>query len=615
VAITIPILTPESVGAPPQARPVFQNGEDAAARAQGAQAVAAATEKAGNTLEQVSQQAARAKEEVDQGEVMARINDLGEWKNQQLDNEALKTDGKNALGVTDRTLKDYDSAVQALDGTLSNGYQKKLFAQHAAQDRVIVQRQLLLHEHDQLDKQQEIDFRSGLDRFASDAGLRWQVPGSIDTSLSQGEAALVARGQTQGWSPEQLTKEQRDFRSRVVASVVNNAVARPEDMGSAYARAILDRYSTLTLGPKGQVSQDTGKLIDGDVVKQLAGSVRAASIRDVARLEVDRITAAVPPDRVSGIADISKQVDLARKTVKNSDALPEVESQLREIWNLKNADRAKNDEANAHSMILGLDEDAQKLKPLAVNKADPRWQAMTDTGRATVMQHLLALQGTERHERDQALQIARYDFFSRPPAERARVNPVVEYPQLDRPGQQAIQKLVLDAQTAWNKDNGATSEAVHASVRDAADSMRYSKKQLGQFSAAVEARLARDFPKKDQPPSTTDVNRVIADELLFGRSGTWWNGAEARWEAEVSQHGEWKPAPANEQRFEPSKGLVAGAIQQATQRGPVNPLDAIPPGMRDRIDGALKRQGNNNPTDADRLRLWQTLQQRQRGNR
>jgi hypothetical protein len=104
---------------------------------------------------------------------MARINDLGEYKNKKVDNEALKTSGREVIGVTDRTLADYDTSAKALLDTLANREQQKMFAQHVAQDRVVVQRQLLLHEHDQLDRQGEIDFRSGLDRYASDAGLRW----------------------------------------------------------------------------------------------------------------------------------------------------------------------------------------------------------------------------------------------------------------------------------------------------------------------------------------------------------------------------------------------------------------------------------------------------------
>jgi hypothetical protein len=67
------------------------------------------------------------------------------------------------------------------------------------------------------------------------------------------------------------------------------------------------------------------------VVKQLSTTIRAATLRDVVRKEVDRIQLAVPPDRASGIPDITKQIELARSSVKNSDALPEVESQLREI--------------------------------------------------------------------------------------------------------------------------------------------------------------------------------------------------------------------------------------------------------------------------------------------
>jgi hypothetical protein len=611
VALAIPVLTQADLGNAPQARPVFDSGEAPAIENRGQQAVAGAEQQAGNSLLAFSDATLRAKEEFDHAEVMARISDLGKYKNNNIDNGALHVSGRDAIGITDRSLKDYDKATQDLEGTLTDRYQKTLFEQHVGQDRVLVQRQLLLHEHAQLDAQQAVDFESGLDSIASDAGLRWRL-GSVvvDQAIGEGSKAIAARAAAKGWTAEQIQKVQRDWRSRVVASFVNNAASDPAAQGGGIARAVLGRYvdpKALTLDAKGQLVPDTKGLIDADVVKQLWHTVREASLRDTVNVEVQRIQAALPPEPVSGITPIEKQIDLARKTVKNTDALPEVESQLHQNFNIVNAERAQKDRALSESLILGLDEQAQKLQPLTVNKADPRWSQMTDGGRATVMQHLLALQSTERHERDQALQLARYDFYSRPPADRIRVRPAVDYPQLDTPGQQAMQHLVLDAQTAWAKDNGVTAEGVHSSIQSAADSMSYSKRQHGEFSHAVEERLARDFPKKDQPPTKQQVDTVIADELLYGRHGFFQFG-ETRWEAEKKQHGDWKPAQAAEQSYGPSRALVPGAIK-ATQDQTTG-VRAIPPAMLQRIDASLKKSGISNPTDAQRLNTWRYLQNR-----
>lgn len=616
MALQIPVLTPDQVGALPAPRAVYGTGENVKIEESGKQAIAQAEGEAGQGLDRLSTAAALAKQSFDQSEVMARINDLGEYKNKKVDNEALKTSGREVIGVTDRALADYDTSAKALLDTLANRQQQKMFAQHVAQDRVVIQRQLLLHEHDQLDRQGEIDFRSGLDRYASDAGLRWNVPEAPDVALSQGIRDLAERAKTKGWSDEQLLNEQRNFRARVVASVVNNATARPEQMGSGFASAYLNRYSTLAVDAQGNPVLDSTKgLIDADVVKQLSTTVRAASLRDVVRKEVDRIQVAVPPDRASGIPDITKQIELARSSVKNSDALPEVESQLHSLWNLKNADRAKNDDAAATSMILGLDEQAIRdpYAPPLLNKADPRWQQMTDAGREKVTAHIISLQHTQRAERDLAFQAARADFYSHPIADRARVNPVTAYPSLDKTGRDQIQHLVLASQDQLAKDNGVTQEGVRSSAFDAAKAMGYSKQRTGELTASVEERLAKEFPNRERPPQKKDVDRIIGDELLTVKYGSFLgiDLTSTKWEADKAGRTTQTPLPAEDQRYVPNQGRkdIGGTNLAPRAAGQPSAPVTLTPQQRQRVVNVLaKTRPGYTPTEQDILDTWNAAQ-------
>lgn len=612
MAIPIPVITPDAVGAPPAPRPTYNSGEAAAVEGSGALAIARASDRLGEGLGHVAEAFARAKDEFDQSEVMRAVNDLGEFKSSEIDAKALKKTGRNAIGVTATTLQEYDSATQALASTLENKHQKTLFQQHVGQDKEIVRRQLLLHESQQLELQGEIDFRSGLDRYASDAGLRWTVPGAPETALRQGEQALAARAATKGWSDEQTNKELRDFRSRVVASVVNNATAKPEQQGSVFAKAFLDRYSTLSVNPDGSLNPDTKGLVDSDVIRQLSATVRSATLRDTVRREVDRIQldpVSKPGD--SGLPDIDKQIELARKTVKNSDALPEVESQLRELWNIKATNRAHQDDAIASGIINGLDERALNLRPMPTTselKTDPRWDQMSEKGQRVVLEHVIALQNTEHRERDLALQAARADFYSRAPSDRIRVNPATEYPGLDKQGRDIIQKLVLDSQTAWAKDNGATQEGIHASALTAANKMSYSKRRAGQFVQAIEERLARDFPNKDRPAAKADVDRIIADELLSGRYG-FLKFSEPRWEAQKNRHVDWTPSPAEEQIYAPSRAIAPTPAQTPGAAKPNAPsFKPIPDSTRQRIIKALQARGQI-ATEQNIMDTWMQLPQ------
>jgi hypothetical protein len=416
-----------------------------------------------------------------------------------------------------------------------------------------------------------------------------------DTSLSQGLQALAARAKAKGWTDEQLLNEQRNFRARVVASVVNNATARPEQMGSEFARSYLNRYSTLSVDKDGNPVLDTKGLVDADVVKQLATTIRAATLRDVVRKEVDRIQLAVPADRASGIPDITKQIELARSSVKNSDALPDVESQLREIWNLKNADRAKNDDAAATSIILGLDEQAVRnpYAPPLVNKADPRWQQMTDSGREKVMAHVIGLQHTQRAERDLAFQQARADFYSRPIAQRAQINPVTEYPTLDKMGRDSIQHLILTSQDQLAKDNGVTQEGIRASAFDAAKAMGYSKQRTGELTASVEERLAKEFPNKERPAQKKDVDRIIGDELLTVKYGSFLgiDLTSPKWEAEKNGRTTIGPRARPRNRSTLRTPARSGRRPLRRRAGAAKPnapsLKPIPDSTRQRIIKAL----------------------------
>lgn len=395
MAIKVPVIDPSQGAslAPMQAPLGGQNIP--AIVGGGSVALARAGEEFGNAVTGV---AYNAKQSLDQSAAMSRLSDLGSWKAQTLDGKALQTKGSAALGVSDHGMEAYDDAVNKLAQTLESGDQRKIFFHHVMQDRPLVQKQLIVHEQQQLEVQGEVDFRSGLDRYISDAGLMWKVPGAPETKLALGEKEIADRAKLRKWSDEQAQKEVRDFRSRLVASVVGGSTANPDERGSEYARHFLSRYSTLGVDAQGNVIPDTKGLIDGEVTHKLWQAVRAADTRDVVEQEVGKVQVGVPPNKVTGVADLDAQFTYAAKTIQRGDILEKVRTQLRLIWDQSKANRHEQDKVASSSLINSINESQLKGLLLAPDmvEADPRFQGMTDEGRRAVTDHLLSAQRSVR---------------------------------------------------------------------------------------------------------------------------------------------------------------------------------------------------------------------------
>lgn len=145
---------------------------------------------------------------------------------------ALNQKGKGALDAHDRAMDTYDMAIATAEQNLSNDNQRTAFRQAAANRRVLVDRQLQVHESEQRRAyyNQEDDAYLNNEINAGIAGYR--DPARITAAVDNSRRALAEYAERNGLGEDWLQQKSREAVTKVHSGVVFRLLANDQDLAA-----------------------------------------------------------------------------------------------------------------------------------------------------------------------------------------------------------------------------------------------------------------------------------------------------------------------------------------------------------------------------------------------
>lgn len=152
---------------------------------------------------------------------------------------ALQVRGKDAFGLPDKVLPDFDKTASEIEEGLTDPDAKEAFRLLAADRRNGVNRALQSHmgaEHQTYDDRV---FQDGLATSQQAVGLYYQDEGRVNAELDRQANTIQEYGQRNGMPPEWVATTKAKTISQSHSSVINRMLADENDTG---AKAYFDRY-------------------------------------------------------------------------------------------------------------------------------------------------------------------------------------------------------------------------------------------------------------------------------------------------------------------------------------------------------------------------------------
>lgn len=139
---------------------------------------------------------------------------------------AAATQGRNAAGVTARTLADWDKQADALAPKLNSPEAQARAQQRRAVRRQDLQARLAGHELQQGKVADAQTFDAAKQTYANEAVAGADDPAAVDASLARGRGAIAAYGKRSGWDEQTTINNLADWESGALRGAIASQLTR-----------------------------------------------------------------------------------------------------------------------------------------------------------------------------------------------------------------------------------------------------------------------------------------------------------------------------------------------------------------------------------------------------
>lgn len=234
--------------------------------------------------------------------------------------------GKDAPGLVDNALSQYDSQVSKVASSLANDRQRAQFAQLAQERRFHVEHQLGQYEHEETTRYADEVDKASIDNAAI-AAERATDPSQVDDAIGIQMAVVADAGHRNGHPPEEIQAQQAEVASATYARTILALADRGDSAAAADAEK---RWGDKLIGNDARqvhntlrvaVSNTDSRTVADEIIgsqgeeADLQGSLDALEKRNLTNTEVydkakDRI---VNHFRLANEAETARQADLYEK--------------------------------------------------------------------------------------------------------------------------------------------------------------------------------------------------------------------------------------------------------------------------------------------------------------
>lgn len=302
----------------------------AEAKAQQGQALAGIGAKTAALGEQAYGQALEEQQQIrDNTAVLEGRSGLLGWVNKRYydpNTGAVTVRGKDALGLPDKVMGEYDQQADQIAATMTTPRQKMAFAQARAEIGASLANKVSEHATSQVQQ-----YQAGT--------LQAFVTNSREFALSSGDAVVIGEeirkqtdaiqsmGKSIGLGPDQITEQVNAARSAVHVGQIENLLAQEKTKSA-------------------QVYFDAAKdQINGDQLARLERALKEGSTRKEGQVQSDAIIAAGGTE--------AQQREKARQ-IDDADVRDQVTTRIEHEWSIKKAQQRDDDEAVGDAGIKAL---------------------------------------------------------------------------------------------------------------------------------------------------------------------------------------------------------------------------------------------------------------------
>ena len=199
----------------------------------------------GGQLGQIAQQEAERQNEA---LVLGAERQLQDWDQRRMFQDpdaAMRRRGRDAVGVADQILGEYDQTVAKVGEGLTTARQKEVFARLAQQRRASYQRSLASHELEQMRAFGVEQSRAVLEGAVSEAARWYTDPAKIAAEVVKSQAAIESLARSSGMSREAADRMLAQQTSAIHVAVLERMTA---DGRGAGAKAYLEANRDAILG-------------------------------------------------------------------------------------------------------------------------------------------------------------------------------------------------------------------------------------------------------------------------------------------------------------------------------------------------------------------------------
>ena len=160
--------------------------------------------------------------------VMGADTQREQWANTRLydpETGAFNKEGKNALGVTNDVLSDFDKQTAQIGGTLTGRDQQLAFQRSSQQQRVALQGQLSRFEFEQRSKYEDQTANARVSTAVQTGALNYNDPTILGQSRQAIASTLSQQQQSKGWDDTELQAQQNKSFSELHGAVIERMIA------------------------------------------------------------------------------------------------------------------------------------------------------------------------------------------------------------------------------------------------------------------------------------------------------------------------------------------------------------------------------------------------------
>lgn len=189
-----------------------------------------AAERVGDTFGHIVQQ---EKTKADQVAVLEATQKLSSYETEILrhpENGALNKRGKDALGVVEPTLENFDKKAREISDGLSNDDQRLAFRGHAGDHRLDVDKLLQTHVSSEKYKHDDEVTNSAITNEQNDAAVNYQDSDRVAKSVAKQQAILTDFAWRNGLSGDWVKAKTADNVSHTHFAVIDRMLANGDDL-------------------------------------------------------------------------------------------------------------------------------------------------------------------------------------------------------------------------------------------------------------------------------------------------------------------------------------------------------------------------------------------------